>query len=151
TVLDLAGADPISSTVDHIIRAPLIPVEAVGIAAGKIPSASPAVDELGAARFRIMPVLQEHHRVSLTPDRDLAHLAAGDLFTSIVEEGDTVSGVGATHGPWPGTEQGGAAADYVVHLGLAEDLVDGHAKLSPDPVHDRRADGLSATHQASQP
>ena len=58
--------------------------------------------------------------------------------------------VGAAHGAGLRREQRAAAADHVVHLGLAEDLVDGDAQLVARPFRHCIAHRLAAAHQAAQ-
>lgn len=62
-ILDLAGADAISGTGDHVVFVAHEPQVAVPIAIPHITGTIPVADEFGAGGVGVLPVLQEHDRV----------------------------------------------------------------------------------------
>ena len=72
--VDLKRTDAIAGALDHIVGAALVPVEAVRVAHREVAGPAPAAGELRLRRRRVVPVLEQHHRIG-PPEGDLADLA----------------------------------------------------------------------------
>ena len=68
----------------------------------------------------------------------------------VVQHGDLMSRIAASHGAGLGWRRRGAVADEVVHFGLAVHLVDRHPQRLAGPVVNRFAQGFAGAHDAAQ-
>src|SRR6185436_11768586 len=96
--LDLRGSDAVARALDDVVGATLVPEIAVVVALALVAGAGPVADKLVARGLRVLPVLEEEHRVALVAEaavhRDLAQLAARQLLALAVDDGDPVPGIG---------------------------------------------------------
>src|ERR1043165_9111577 len=127
--LDLGRPDAVARALDDVVGAALVPDVAVFIHAALVAGQAPAVaDELVAGGLRVLPVLEEKHRVVRAVDRDFAELAALHFRPALVDHRDPVPGIRPADRAGLHRPGGLAVADDVVDLGLAEHLVDGDAE-----------------------
>mmetsp|Transcript_53761 Transcript_53761/g.126787 ORF Transcript_53761/g.126787 Transcript_53761/m.126787 type:complete len:404 (-) Transcript_53761:79-1290(-) len=80
----------------------------------------------------------------------LADLTRRAFAALVVDHRHKMARVGAAHAARPRRPQGLAVADDVVHLGLAEHLVDRHAQRIAAPGEHRVAHRLARAHQRAQ-
>ena len=73
-LLDLARPDAVAGRGDHIVGATAVPEVAVLVAHTEIPGQQPVAGELVPGGHRVVPVLEQHHRIG-PPEGDLADLA----------------------------------------------------------------------------
>ena len=148
-VLDLAGADAVAGRGDDIVVAPDIVEIAVLVAIAAVAGQQPVAGKFGPRRLRIVPVLQEHHRVR-PAHRDIAFHAVRQRVALVVDDADAVAGDGATHRPGAHLHDAGAVADHQVAFGLAIEFVDGQAEGLASPVQQLRAQRLAARPDGAQ-
>ena len=151
-VLDLGRADAVAGGLEHVVGAALVPEVAVVVARGDVAGAAPVAGVLAARAFGIAEVLEEEHRVGRAVGRDAggprprrARRAASSLPSSSITA-MRWPGIGAAHRARLRRPQRVRVADDVVHLGLAEHLVDRDAERVARPLEHRRADRFAGAH-----
>ena len=154
-VLDLRGADPVSRRLEHVVRAALVPEVTVGVALREIAGAAPVAGELPRGSLRVLEVFEEEDGVRAAVGRDamdgdLSDLVHADFAAVVVDRGDAVSGIRATHRPRLRRPQFLGVADDIVHFGLAEHFVDRDAERIARPLENRGPDSLARAHDGPQ-
>src|SRR6185295_17432781 len=145
--------DAVAGTLDHVIRPALVPDVAVLIHAALVAGAAPVADELLPGCLRVLPVLEEEHRilhaVAGAVHGDFAELAARTLVAGLVDDRNAMPRIRPADGA--GLHRPGrlAVADHVVDLGLAEHLVDGHSQLRARPFDHRDANRFARAHDGA--
>jgi hypothetical protein len=147
---DFRRADAVAGSLDHVVRAPLVPEVAVLIHAALVPGAAPVADELLARGVRILPVLEEKHRIIVLLYRYFAQFPARYLRALFIHDRDLVAGIRPADRAGLHRPRGLAVADHVVDLGLAEHLVDRHAELLARPLDHRHAHRFAGAHDGAQ-
>src|SRR6185369_15362477 len=98
--LDLRRPDAVARTLDHVVRAALVPEVAVVVHPPLVARAAPFAGELLARRLRVLPVLDEEHRVRRAVDIAAAHgnlpeLAARLFVALLVDDLHAMAGIRA--------------------------------------------------------
>ena len=138
-LLDLAGADPVAAARDEVVDPADAAVGALVVDLGEVAGVQPAVSHLRGRRLLVAPVAEEHDRVALDANRDLA-----------VDE--TRARARDTARPIEPGRAGQAAQLPIseVRLGLAVELVQAHAEPLLAPRCRLLADRLAAAREGAQ-
>ncbi len=154
-VLDLRRPDAISGDLEHVVRAALIPEIAVGVDGRDVSGAAPVARVFSARAFGVVEVFEEKHRVRRAVGRDavnrhFARFALRHGVAVVVDHRDAMPGIGPAHRSRLRRPLRVRIADDVVHLGLAEHLVDRDAQRFLRPRKHRRPHRLARAHDAAQ-
>ena len=155
TVLYLTRADAVARSLEHIIRAALVPQVAIGIAHRQVAGAAPVGCELGVGCRLVFPVAQKENGVRLAVyvvavQRHVAGLAHRAFAPSLVNHLDHVAWVSHAHAAGFRRPQRVAIADDVVDFCLAEHFVRLHAHLLLAVAKHRIAHSLARAHDGAQ-
>src|SRR5258708_12799258 len=126
--LDLGGTNARAGALADIVRAPLVPEIAVGVGLALVAGAAPVADELVARGLRVLPVLEEEHRIILPVHGDLAQLAGRQLLALVVDHRDAMPRIRPSDRAGLHRPAGLPFPPHVLDLALPDHLVDRHAE-----------------------
>src|SRR5215204_5216354 len=127
TVLDLARTDAVAGAVDHIVISADEANKAAVIQLALISGDHPIADELIARSLRLVPVLQEHHRIRPMHRYLSQHPHCAGLAL-IIHNSDVMPGHGPAHDARLVRHDSRARRDDHIAFGLTVKLIDGQTK-----------------------
>ena len=142
TVFNFARPYAVTRRLEHIVRTALVPEVTIGVAGSEVTGAAPVASELVGGGCGLFPIAQKENRVGVTVhikavQSHVTRYTHRALAALLIDHRHTVPRVGAAHaaglgGPTHairGVTIHGAVAHDVIHLSLAEHLIDRHAEL----------------------